>query len=199
MGSSKESDYSRFVSGIIMPQYTYISSKDYINNLAFHHVESYSLQRGAEFEATKEVHEEELDNLESKKDKQGHLTALEEKRFLELNALLTPTQYLIDDKGKFHPSSVKTRTFKATDALTARLKNILLTEVERQMDWMCAPVYRDALVFYDEWNRIVSVLNICLGCEYMETQKLTYVNGDTKTYTLLRQFFTDLGHEVEGE
>jgi hypothetical protein len=62
---------------------------------------------------------------------------------------------------------------------------------------MCGATYRDAVVFYDKSNKIVSTLNICLGCEYMETKKFNHVNGDFETYDLLKRFFLDVGHDVE--
>ncbi len=61
---------------------------------------------------------------------------------------------------------------------------------------MCAPIYRDAIVFYKD-NKIVSTLNVCLSCEYMETKMFKHVNADNETYKLFRQFFIDCGHHVE--
>jgi hypothetical protein len=58
-------------------------------------------------------------------------------------------------------------------------------------------MYRDAIVFYDKSNRIVSTLNVCLGCEYMETKMFNHINGDNETYDMLRQYFIDLGHKIE--
>jgi hypothetical protein len=31
----------------------------------------------------------------------------------------------------------------------------------------------------------------------METKKVSYVNGDYKTYELLEKFFIDIGHDIE--
>lgn len=180
-----------------MTQYTYISSIDYINNLTFDYVEMYSFQRGADFEESIKTNRPEYEKLKVRKEKRNDLTVFEEKRFIELQEFLEFTQYLINDKGQFHPSSTRTHIFKSTDPQIDKLKNILRTEIRDIPAWMCAPMYRDAIVFYDKENQIVSTLNVCLSCEYMETKMFSHINGDTRTYDLLRQYFINLGHKIE--
>lgn len=165
--------------------------------MTFDYVETYSFQRGTEFEESNKTNRLEYEKLKVRKDKRNDLTVLGEKRFLELKELYGFTQYLINDKRQFHPFSTKTHTFRSTDTQIDRLKNILRTEIKDVPAWMCTPMYRDAIVFYDKSNRIVSTLNICLSCEYMETKMFSHINGDNKTYDLLRQYFIDLGHKIE--
>jgi hypothetical protein len=180
-----------------MTQYKYISSIDYINNLEFDYVETYSLQRGREFEKNEKLISREYEKLKNRKNKIDDLTKFEEQRFTELDGLLGFTQYLINDKGQFHPSSKRINTFKATDPKIENLKSILRTKINEIPMWMCAPIYRDALAFYDKDNKIVSTLNVCLECQYMETEMFNHINGDYLTYDLLKRFFIEIGHEVE--
>lgn len=180
-----------------MTPYTYISSADYISNLIFDYIETYSFQRGAEFEENTRLSKIEYDKLKSRKEKSNDLTSAQEQRFAELHPLLGSTQYLLRDDGQFHPSSIKTNTFKSDDPAIDRIESILLTEVVDLPQWLCAPIYRDAIVFRDKNNEIVSVLNICLSCQYMETTMFNHINGDYKTYDLLKRFFIDIGHNVE--
>lgn len=179
------------------PKYTYTPSIDFINNLTFDYVETYSLQRGAEYELQQKEFYEEYDKLKNRKSKFNDLTVEEEEKFMILDKLCGFTQYLLDEKNQFHYSSKKTNTFAATDSKSELLKNILRTEIKDIPSWMCAPIYRDAFVFYDKENNLVSVLNVCLSCQYMETTKFNHVNSDYKTYDLLKRFFIDIGHEVE--
>lgn len=188
-------DSSRLASGIMKPNYEYISSIDYINSLMFDYIETYSLQRGEEFEKEHKLGRQELTNLKEKQTKSA-LKTIEEKRFEELNDLYGQIQYLINSDGKFHPSSKKISNFKRLDSKVTILKDILRTEIKDIPMWMCAPVYRDAIVFYKD-NKIVSTLNVCLSCEYMETKMFKHVNADNETYKLLRQFFIDCGHDIE--
>ena len=175
----------------------YTASTDYINNLTFDYVETYSLQRGLEYEENLERIKAEYDRLKVRRERRNNLTNIEEERFYKLDGLLGFTQYVINDKGQFHHSSKKTNTFQANDPIIKRLKDILGTEIKEIPSWMCAPIYRDAIVFYDDNNQIISTLNICLSCQYMETKMFNHINGDVATYDLLKKFFIDIGHNVE--
>jgi hypothetical protein len=179
------------------PSYTYISSADFINDLTFDYVETYSFQRGEGYELQQKIFEKKYDKLKSRKSKVNDLTIQEEEEFIKLDKLCGFTQYLIDDNNQFHYSSKKTNTFTSTDSKVELLKTILNTKIKEIPLWMCAPMYRDAFVFYDNRDNIVSVLNVCLSCEYMETTKFNHIKGDYKTYELLKSFFIDIGHEVE--
>ena len=61
---------------------------------------------------------------------------------------------------------------------------------------MCAPVYRDALAFYDSQDNLCAVLNICFGCDKMLTAKQQEISADTNAYQELKQFLTELGHVI---
>ncbi|MDI9862334.1 hypothetical protein [Flectobacillus roseus] len=179
------------------PSYTFIPSTDFINNLAFDYVETYSFQRGSEYELQEKIFVEEYDKLKSRKSKQNDLTIEEEKRLSFLDKLCGSTQYLLDNSNQFHYSAKKTNTFSSTNSNVELLKDILRTEINDVPAWMCAPIYRDGFVFYDNQDKIVSVLNVCLSCQYMETTKFNHINGDYITYDLLKRFFIDIGHDVE--
>ena len=179
------------------PRYTYIFSTEFINNLKFDYVETYSFQRGKEYELKQKKFDKEYNKLELRKSEFNDLTIEEEQKFISLKKLCGSVQYLIDDDNQFHYSSEKTNTFVSTDSKIELLKNILRTEVKDIPAWMCSPMYRDAFVFYDIEDNIVSVLNVCLSCQYMETTKFNHINGDSKTYDLLKKFFIDIGHKVK--
>lgn len=177
--------------------YTYIDSLDYIDQLRFDYIESYSFQRGSDYEENLKLSSIEYDNLKAKIVKQENLTEPELKRLAELEGLLGFTQYLINDQGVFHPSCQKINILSASDPLVDRLKTILQTEIKYKPALLCAPTYRDAIVFYDNNRGIVSTLNVCLSCYYMETKKFSHVNGDFETYDLLKRLFIEMGHDVE--
>ena len=63
---------------------------------------------------------------------------------------------------------------------------------------MCPPIYRDALAFYNEADKLVSVLNICFECRFMETDRKEHVEADMATYDFLREFLIQAGHQIEG-
>ena len=179
------------------PTYIYTSSNDYINNLEFEYFETYSFQRGHEFEEKKKaltLEYIELTKLE--KTKIGR-TAIEDARLAELTAEINGQQKMIIENGQFHYTSQKMNSFRSTDTETDRLKNILRSEIVHIPAWLCAPFYRDAIVFYNLHGEIVSALNICLSCEYMQIGSFHFINADGKNYKLLSGFFKEIGHKIE--
>ena len=163
--------------------------------MTFDYIETYSFQRGEECEKEHKLGWQELVKLKEKQNKSA-LDTIEQKHFETLNELYGYTQYLINAKGEFHPSSRKISNYNSLDNKVITLKEILRTEIKDIPMWMCAPTYRDAIVFY-KGDKIVSTLNVCLSCEYMETKMFKHINGDYETYKLLRQFFIECGHDVE--
>ena len=59
-----------------MSQHTYISSIDYINGLAFDYAETFSFQRGEEYEERNERDDQEYETLKERRDKLNDLTTL---------------------------------------------------------------------------------------------------------------------------
>ncbi|MGJ1406813.1 hypothetical protein K2F45_16065 [Sphingobacterium siyangense] len=174
-----------------------VNSADYIKGLPFDYIETYSLQRGEEYNAVIQILKPERHNLKVRKEKSNNLTDTEEIRLSELDAPLGLTQYLIDSTGRFHFSSQRINTFQHGNETISLLKNILLKKTTNVNNWICAPVYRDAIVFYKSYGEIVSVLNICLSCESMALDSSNQVKADSSTYEMLRQFFKEIGHPVE--
>ncbi|TVT38411.1 hypothetical protein FNT36_19655 [Hymenobacter setariae] len=60
----------------------------------------------------------------------------------------------------------------------------------------CIPVYRDALVFYNEQGQLLRVLNICFECLYMEADTRG-IKASTAVYDALRELLIQLGHPIE--
>ena len=174
-------------------KYTYTSSTDYINDLEFEFIETYSLQRGEEFEETEKLMDAEYNSLK----KLRHLNSFDGKRFTKLDELLNFTQHLINERGEFHFSSEKINRFEKNHPAVNNLKDILRTEIKEVPMLMCAPEYRDAIVFYNQNHQIVSCLNVCLSCNHLETARFNHINADWQTYDLLKRFFIKIGHDVE--
>lgn len=173
------------------------NTADYINQLDFDYIETYSLQRGTAYEAVAKELTEEYMRLNERKQKRDDLSLEEEVRLTELTPLVAYTQSLIDKRGTFHASSTKTHTFQRDAPQVDWLKQILNTTVTDIPRMLCGPDYRDAIVFYRADGTIVSCLNICLSCAHMETTPDHYLNGDYETYDLLKKFFIEMGHDVE--
>lgn len=61
----------------------------------------------------------------------------------------------------------------------------------------CAPIYRDALAFYNLQGKLFRVLNICFQCLFMRTDDGLTVEASMGTYEALRRLLTQLGHPIE--
>jgi len=177
------------------PNYTYQNSSDFIEDLDFAYLETYSLQRGQEFDDELKSLESEFDNLNSRTD----LNKVEKNRLKQIDELINYVQFVIDKNGKLHFSASKTNRFEKTESKSKLLIEILKTEAKIIADWMCAPIYRDAILFFDKNDDLINVLNICFSCERMATKMYNQIEADEKTYKLLRDFFSNIGHEIETE
>jgi hypothetical protein len=104
---------------------------------------------------------------------------------------------LVKEKHLFQPGSKRTGTFKNDHPAAERIKEILQTEIEESMAFLCMPIYREALVFYDSNDKIVSLLNICLTCLELHAAPHNRIKGDYKAFEWLRRLFQGLGHEIE--
>jgi hypothetical protein len=95
------------------------------------------------------------------------------------------------------PNNKRTGRFKNDHPIAERIKQILQTEIEHSMSYLCAPVYRDALVFYDHFDKVISILSICLTCLDLHAAPHNRIKGDYKAFEWLKRLFQELGHEIE--
>ncbi|MBS0031421.1 hypothetical protein ACTJJ0_23110 [Chitinophaga sp. 22321] len=175
----------------------YTDAADYINRLKFDYIDTYSLQRGTVYENQYKQQSEMYMRLRTWKERGRRLSPGEEETYQRLIPHVGCTQYLINDNGEFHSSSNRTNSFRHDDQKVDLLKRILRTAVIEEPHFLCAPIYRDGIVFYDATGKMVSSLNVCLECMYMETAAFQHIRGDYETYDLLKRFFINIGHEVE--
>jgi hypothetical protein len=150
----------------------YTKSADYINELVFDYIETYSYRRGAEYE---------------KLEAEANLTS---------NLDILYNRNIVDKNGQFFPYSIKTNTFQHGHPIIDRIKQLLQLEISEHLQMLCAPEYRDAIIFYDHNHRIVSCLQVCLSCFFMKIENCE-LKADYKTYGFLKKLFLEIGHNVE--
>ncbi len=61
---------------------------------------------------------------------------------------------------------------------------------------MCIPIYRDAILFYNENNEVVNILNICFSCEYMQNLNQEFIDADESVYESLKILLMKFGHKI---
>jgi hypothetical protein len=98
--------------------------------------------------------------------------------------------------GIFHPTAVQTHLLKADSAEMGQLGEILNIPYIDHIPWMCAPIYRDAIIFY-RGEKVVAYLGICLSCDSIESDHQKRVDTDSKAFPKWKSFIESLGHTVE--
>jgi hypothetical protein len=77
------------------------------------------------------------------------------------------------------------------------LKNIISKQFVGKIDWMCAPFYRDALIFKTNDDQIAESLSICFECGHMQNSNGDYIQADEEVYTELKSLLKSLGHNIQ--
>lgn len=103
---------------------------------------------------------------------------------------------LTEGLDAFHITATPVALIEKDTPEASALADLLRTPVVDQTHWMCAPVYRDALAFYDEQNGLVGVLNICFECDRMLTDTGKELEADTATYQALHNYLAQAGHPI---
>ncbi|UOQ99933.1 hypothetical protein MUN81_10625 [Hymenobacter sp. 5317J-9] len=176
-----------------------MTTHEFWQTTPFSYLITYSLNRGAKWEALcmaakhqfaalrKELLTADAAQLPAMRD---NLSSLERNRDLDLLPLT-------ESSGAYHITASPIARIAAESPAAAQLAAILAIPVQQQLHWMCAPVYRDALAFYDSQDNLCAVLNICFGCDRMITHELQEISADTAAYKALKQYLIELGHVIE--
>ncbi len=162
-----------------------MNTAEYINSIVFDYVETWSFNRGTEQQQVNAEYEQ-ARSIKDTEERQAAYRALDLRYFL-----------LINKAGQLHPFAKKINTFKSGHPFAERLKQILQTAIEQNFNFLCEPVYRDALVFYDHNKKVVSIFNICFSCMHMYAAPHNELKADYKTYDWLKKLLLENGHEIE--
>jgi len=183
--------------------YKYVSSADFVSLLEYDHIETYSFQRGDEYMRHQQYSIEEYNRLDRVIQKaikaDGEIKQEYVSRFEQLKKQVGKTQFLINEYDKLNFSAQLTHTFNEDDAIVQKIDTILRTPAKDVPAWMCAPIFRDGIVYYDKSHSIIACLNICFSCEYMMLNEYTYINADASVYAMLKNLFISLGHEIDSD
>ncbi len=171
---------------------------EYIKSIEYEYIETYSLLRGEKNDQFYENVKKEIKELEIliKEPKFGWNKQIE--KLAELNKYVIKTQYIFDNNYSFHPTAERKSTIKRNDSENLLLQTILFVEEDLTDDFetSCIPTYRDALVFFDNNNKMISSLNICFECKRMTNDKEELIQAHNKKYNYLSNFLKGQGHNI---
>ncbi|RTQ51463.1 hypothetical protein EJV47_06575 [Hymenobacter gummosus] len=177
-----------------------MTSAEYWQKLPpFEYVTTYSFNRGSALQEQLRANEQlieatkqELATARYMRQAALHRQLAELEQAGEYIALLTPA-------GSISPLACPIAQSNRHPGLVERLGAILTAPVKLHMVSGCRPIYRDALVFHDAAGRIVSVLNICFQCLYLQAVNGKFLEVDVATYEQLRQLLQSLGHPISDD
>lgn len=107
------------------------------------------------------------------------------------------TQRISGQGGNLNPTAVMIREIQKSDQACSSLIRYLKTEIEEELLFLCAPVYRDAILFYNAGHELVAGINICFECDRIESIYGAHISTDFKTFKYLKQLLLQLGHPIE--
>jgi hypothetical protein len=146
-----------------------IPLKIYFDKLDYEFIETYSFKRGSKLEL-------EL----GKKD-------------FNLNG----ASYIMNTNGQFDATADKIATVRKGTNENEEINRIVSLPLTEVPSWMCAPFYRDALIFRTEDNQLIDTLNICFECSYMQDNQGNFIDADQKMYDELQSLLKSLGHNIQ--
>lgn len=188
-------DKRRSVSGKYLH---YMKIKDYIRNIQYDYIETFSLLRGKKNDLFYKDLFDEIKDIEKSMKEVKFGWYRQTKRLAELEKYINRTQYILTDSCDFHPTSEKVSTINANDGDDFLLNVALCSEYDKADDFetACAPTYRDALVFFDGSNNIITALNICFECKKMYSKEKGTIFAHHKNYQQLAKFLRSKGHDI---
>ena len=173
----------------------------YIRNLNYDYAISYSGLRGELFDKLEQTNKEKIEILEEE---------IESARFMQkpkLNQRIKDLRREIDiynskiinSKGEIHKSTVQISKLKKGDRDLEDIFEPLFLEMTNPIATMCAPIFRDAVVFYSDTNEINGILQICFSCLSIKNENEDYFDVDYEMFQKLKDKLVQIGHPIENE
>ena len=179
--------------------YSNIDLNDFYKNLEFKYFETYSLQRGTSYEKIFTAKESQFNQLLLKKATKEIISIDESKELDILDSQLNRLQFLFNEDKEKHYSAERIKNSNSSEDEILELHNILSIKTQKIPSWMCAPIYRDAIVFYNDKSEVVDVLNICFSCEFMQNLNQEFIDADESVYESLKIFLLKFGHKINSD
>lgn len=174
---------------------------DYINSLNFEYAISYSGLRGDKFSHLETSNKEKIQQLKKEIESAGILQKTKlDKSIKALESELNICNSRIIKKNKeIHKSTIQVHKFEKNDKVLKEIFGILNSKFEELRLLMCAPIFRDAIVFYSKENEIQGILQMCFSCSSIKNENEEILEVDYKIFPRLMKQLIQLGHEIEDE
>lgn len=169
-----------------------IESKDFIESIKFEYFETYSFQRKGDLEIYTQL-------LKKYKDEDS-LSAEEKeelKRLRKLNLYTKGDNFIFIENGGLNATADLICRSDKSSNLNNELIELLKNPFVDYIAYMCPPIYRDAILFYDADKKLVDGINICFGCNSVINLNKKEVFTGKVVYEKLKDFLQLLGHKID--
>jgi len=172
---------------------------NYIQTLDFEYAISYSGFRGEKFIHLREENQDKIQQIKQEIKSARLMESLKLKKKIDIlsQEINDRNSRIINQEGTLHKSAISVHRFEKGDEEIKSIFRILKTKLKEQCVTICAPVYRDALVFYSKKGNIVGILQICFSCFRIEDENRIDFEVDHKIYSKLKKELIQLGHQIE--
>lgn len=105
--------------------------------------------------------------------------------------------YVLDKNYELSSSARLISTINASSNDSQELLRILNINIQEELRFLCAPIYRDAILFFNASHELVGGLNICFECDRIVDLNNIYISTDFMAFKYLKLFLLKLGHNIE--
>lgn len=169
------------------------TTKDFIENINFDYFETYSFQRKGDFEIYENLFNKyNLSNDSLSKEEETELKELRRK----LSLYTQKNNFIFTDKEKLNDTAELVFKSDKLANLNKELIKIMKIPFIDCDDWMCAPIYRDAILFYDNNDQLINGINICFKCNNVIDLNRKDILTDRVVYEKLKLFLQSVGHKI---
>jgi hypothetical protein len=174
-----------------------MTTETFWNSLEFAYWTSYSFNRGAELAVVQRQLKSHQEKLQSAGLKERIL--LQKQTSILEEAANVYQARLLNKSGQLNPTAKAIRTVSASASENTLLAGILTAAYPEGPQSGCGPIYRDAIAFYNQAQKLVNVLHICFQCLQLEGLNRERLSTETGVFGPLHELLTQLGHEIETE
>lgn len=167
-------------------------TKDFIESIKFEYFETYSFQRKGDLEIYTQL-------LKKYKDEDSLLDEekAELKRLRKLSLYVKDDNFIFTDNGELNATADLICRSDKSSNLNNELIEILKIPFVDYIAYMCPPIYRDAILFYDADNKLVDGINICFECGSVIDLNKKEILTDNVVYEKLKDFLRLHGHKID--
>lgn len=106
-------------------------------------------------------------------------------------------QEIVGPDGMLNDHAIAIAHLPRESPAAHRIMDILTVPFREQDLWMCPPVFRDAIVFYNADHSMAGMVYICFSCGHLADYQRQLFETDNTIFPLLRSELKSLGHKIK--